>query len=75
MQGLLRDALEIVKAPGSNGRSRYTIKALDEKLSFDKGFYVFIRAVQLLVNKNKGVILVSPMHPPIVLNQDLCRAP
>ena len=54
----MRDALEVVKASGSNGRSRYTIKPLEEKLSFDKGFYVFIRAVQLLVNKNKGVVLV-----------------
>ena len=35
MQGLLRDSLELVKSQ-SNGRSRYTIKALDEKLSFDK---------------------------------------
>lgn len=62
-KGLLRDALEVVKASGSNGRSRYTIKALDEKLSFDKGFYVFIRAVQLLVNKNKGVVLVGLAGP------------
>ena len=58
MQGLLRDVLELVKAHGSNGKTRYSIKPLEEKLSFDKGFYVFIRAIQLLVNRNKGVVLV-----------------
>ena len=57
-QGLLRDVLELVKSHGSNGKSRYSIKPLEEKLSFDKGFYVFIRAIQLLVSRNKGVVLV-----------------
>lgn len=52
--------LELVKAHGSNGKTRYSIKPLEEKLSFDKGFYVFIRAIQLLVSRNKGVVLVSP---------------
>lgn len=58
MQGLLRDVLEVVKTHGHNGTSRYSIKPLEEKLSFDKGFYVFIRAIQLLVSRNKGVVLV-----------------
>lgn len=51
--------LEVVKTNGNNGSSRYSIKPLEEKLSFDKGFYVFIRAIQLLVSRNKGVVLVS----------------
>lgn len=58
--GLLKDSLQLVKVQNSDGRSRYQIKPLEEKLSFDKGFFVFIRAVQLLVSRNKGVILVRP---------------
>ena len=57
--GLLKDALELVKAQNGNGRTRYTIKPMEEKLSFDKGFYVFIRAVQMLVSNNKGVVVVN----------------
>lgn len=58
--GLLKDSLELVKLKSNNGRSRYTIKPLEEKLSFDKGFYVFIRAVQLLLSHNpKGIVVVS----------------
>ena len=62
-QGLLRDVLEVVKAHGTNGKTRYSIKPLEEKLSFDKGFYVFIRAIQMLVHRNKGVVLVSQTSP------------
>ena len=57
--GLLKDALELVKAQNGSGRTRYTIKPMEEKLSFDKGFYVFIRAVQMLVSNNKGVVVVN----------------
>ena len=60
---MLRDVLELVKSHGSNGKSRYSIKPLEEKLSFDKGFYVFIRAIQLLVSRNKGVVLVRSLCP------------
>ena len=55
--GLLRDTLQVVKVKGGE---RYTVKPVEEKLSFDKGFYVFIRAVQLLVSRNSGPVLVSP---------------
>lgn len=55
---LLKDALELVKVKQSDGTSRYTIKPLDAELSFDKGFYVFIRAIQLLTQHNKDTILV-----------------
>ena len=53
---MLRDTLQVVKVKGGE---RYTVKPVEEKLSFDKGFYVFIRAVQLLVSRNSGPVLVS----------------
>lgn len=37
IQGLLKDALEVVKVvPPGGGRPRYTIRQLDEELPFDK---------------------------------------
>lgn len=38
---------------------RYQIKPLPRDLSFDKGFYVCLRALQLLTQHNKGCIIVG----------------
>lgn len=59
---MLRDSLEVVKVKNNDGKNKYTIKSVEENLSFDKGFYVFIRAVQLLVSRNCGTILVGPVY-------------
>ncbi|KAK9815690.1 hypothetical protein WJX72_008170 [[Myrmecia] bisecta] len=61
-KGLLKDQLELVKV-GGNGKSRYTIKPLEGQLAFDKGFYVFIRAVQSLTAHNKGVVVIGLAGP------------
>ena len=58
-QGLLRDALDVVKVKGPDGKTRFTIKPLDSELSFDKGFYVVIRAIQALTTHNKDFVLVG----------------
>eukprot|EP00887_Chlorella_sp_A99_P001868 scaffold19.g1868.t1 len=55
---LLRDQLEVVKVKQPDGSTRYSIKPLETELSFDKGFYVFIRALQLLTQHNKDTIVV-----------------
>lgn len=61
-KGLLKDQLEIVKVK-SNGKIKYAIQPLEEQLSFDKGFYVFIRAVQYLASHNQGVVVVGLAGP------------
>lgn len=45
-----------VKQP--DGSSRYSIKPLESEFSFDKGFFMFVRAIQLLTQHNKNTILV-----------------
>ena len=42
----------------ADGPARYSIRPLDCELTFDKGFYVFIRAIQLLTQHNKDTIVV-----------------
>lgn len=59
---LLKDQLELVKAPG--GGDRYTIKPLTSELPFDKALFVFVRAVQLLSSKNKGSTIVIGLAGP-----------
>jgi hypothetical protein len=61
---LLKDQLELVKVAAPEGGSRYTIKPLASELSFDKGLFVFVRAVQLLTSHNKDTIVVRPADPP-----------
>ncbi|KAK9868977.1 hypothetical protein WJX84_000932 [Apatococcus fuscideae] len=56
--GLLRDQIQVVRV-ANGGKPKYTIKPLEEKLSFDKGFYVFIRAIQALTSKSNDVIVVG----------------
>lgn len=38
---------------------RYRLKQLPRALGFDKGFYVCVRALQLLVQQNQGCIVVA----------------
>lgn len=61
-KGLLKDQLEVVQLQ-QDGHPRFTIKPIEEKLSFDKGFYVFIRAIQLLTAKNTGTVVVGLAGP------------
>ncbi|GMH38094.1 hypothetical protein BSKO_05978 [Bryopsis sp. KO-2023] len=62
-KGLLKDQLELDKFLTKDGRVRYTIKPIADQLSFDKGFFVFIRAVQLLMSQNEGTIVVGLAGP------------
>ncbi len=59
---LLKDQLELVKAPGDG--DRYTIKPLPGELPFDKALFVFVRAVQLVSSKNKGSTIVVGLAGP-----------
>eukprot|EP00775_Hariotina_reticulata_P011482 gene11482-11626_t len=59
MQGLLKEKLELDKVKTKDGKTRVTLKPIDDELTFDKGFYVFIRALQLLRSHNDGVVLVG----------------
>lgn len=58
--GLLKNQLELVKRKDCD---RYEIAPIPETLSFEKGFYLFIRACQLLTQKNEGVTLVGLAGP------------
>lgn len=58
--GLLRDQVQIVNRKDSD---RFEIVQIQESLSFEKGFFIFIRACQLLAQKNDGLILVGVAGP------------
>lgn len=58
--GLLKNQLELVKRKDCD---RYEIAPISETLSFEKGFYLFIRACQLLTQKTEGVMLVGLAGP------------
>lgn len=57
--GLLRDQVQAVKKDSD----RYEIVPIGETLSFEKGFFIVIRACQLLAQKNDGLILVGVAGP------------
>lgn len=57
-QTLLKDQLEVVRLKQPDGTTRFSIKPLDCEFSFDKGFFMFIRAIQLLTQHNKDTTLV-----------------
>lgn len=59
-QGLLRDQVQLVKRRDCD---RYEIAPIQESLSFEKGFFIVIRACQLLAQKNQGIILVGVAGP------------
>ncbi|KAK3015413.1 hypothetical protein RJ639_007485, partial [Escallonia herrerae] len=58
--GLLKDQVRALKRKNSD---RYEIVPIHDKLSFEKGFFVVIRACQLLAQKNDGLILVGLAGP------------
>ncbi|KAF5934050.1 hypothetical protein HYC85_030221 [Camellia sinensis] len=58
--GLLRDQVQLVKRKDSD---RYEIVPIQDPLSFEKGFFIVIRACQLLAQKNEGIILVGVAGP------------
>ena len=55
---LLKDQLELVRVKQPDGPARYSIRPLEAEFSFDKGFFMFVRAIQLLTQHNKDTILV-----------------
>ncbi|KAH7661777.1 Uridine kinase protein [Dioscorea alata] len=59
-QGLLRDQVQLIKRRDCD---RYEIAPIQESLSFEKGFFIVIRACQLLAQKNEGIILVGVAGP------------
>ncbi|KAL0795488.1 hypothetical protein Bca101_066865 [Brassica carinata] len=57
---LLKDQLQLTKRRDS---VRYEIVPIQDRLSFEKGFYAVIRACQLLSQKNDGIVLVGVAGP------------
>lgn len=58
--GLLKDQIRLVKRKDSK---RYEIVSIQDPLSFEKGFFIVIRACQSLAKKNDGIILVGVAGP------------
>lgn len=58
--GLLRDQVQLVKRMDCD---RYEIVPIEDTLSFEKGFFVVIRACQLLAQKNEGITIVGVAGP------------
>ncbi|KAK4376534.1 hypothetical protein RND71_002830 [Anisodus tanguticus] len=58
--GLLKDQVRLVKRKNCD---RYEIVLIPDNLSFEKGFFVVIRACQLLVQKNEGLIIIGVAGP------------
>ncbi|GLU04840.1 hypothetical protein SLE2022_219690 [Rubroshorea leprosula] len=57
---LLKEQVRLVKRKDSD---RYKIVPIQDTLSFEKGFFIVIRACQLLAQKNDGIILVGLAGP------------
>ncbi|KAG9448663.1 hypothetical protein H6P81_008628 [Aristolochia fimbriata] len=58
--GLLRDQVQLVKRKDS---ARYEMVPIQDSLSFEKGFFIVIRACQQLAQKNDGLIVVGVAGP------------
>ena len=62
--GLVKDQLTMVHQPQPDGSAKLEICHIDEDLSFDKGFFLTIRAIQLLKKHAQGKpILVGIAGP------------
>ncbi|XP_050224273.1 inorganic pyrophosphatase TTM2 [Mercurialis annua] len=59
-QGLLKDQVRLTKRKDCD---RYEIVPIQQNYTFEKGFFLFIRACQLLAQKNDGIILVGLAGP------------
>lgn len=68
-QTLLKDQLELVRHKQPDGSTRHSLKPIETEFSFDKGFFMFIRSIQLLTEQNKDTIVVRAAcrHPPPAL--------
>ncbi|CAI6009991.1 unnamed protein product [Closterium sp. NIES-65] len=60
---LLKQQLQLVARKTPDGKERKEIAVIPETLSFEKGFFLFIRAVQLLTQNNEGMVLVGLAGP------------
>ncbi|XP_062111253.1 inorganic pyrophosphatase TTM2-like [Humulus lupulus] len=58
--GLLKDQIQLVKRKDS---TRYEIVPIKDSLSFEKGFFIVIRACQLLAQHNEGIVLIGLAGP------------
>ncbi|RVW44649.1 Uridine-cytidine kinase C [Vitis vinifera] len=58
--GLLKDQVRLVRRKNSD---RCEIVPIQDRLSFEKGFFIVIRACQLLAQNNDGIILVGLAGP------------
>ena len=58
--GLLKDQVHLVKRKDSD---RYEVASIQDQLSFEKGFFIVIRACQMLAQKNDGIILGGVAGP------------
>ncbi|GAA0145382.1 nucleotide kinase [Lithospermum erythrorhizon] len=58
--GLLRDQVQLIKKKDSD---RYEIVPIPDPLSFEKGFFIVIKACQLLAQKNDGITFVGVAGP------------
>ncbi|KAF5468909.1 hypothetical protein F2P56_013018 [Juglans regia] len=58
--GLLRDQVQLIKRKDSD---RHEIVPIQDPLSFEKGFFIVIRACQLLAQHNEGIILAGLAGP------------
>jgi ABC-type transport system involved in cytochrome bd biosynthesis fused ATPase/permease subunit len=59
-QGLLKDQARLTKKKDCD---RFEIVPIQNPLSFEKGFFIVIRACQLLAQNNDGMILVGIAGP------------
>lgn len=57
---LLKDQVRVFKRKDSD---RYEIVSIKNSFSFEKGFYIVVRASQLLAQKNDGIIMVGLAGP------------
>ncbi|GJP45807.1 hypothetical protein CLOM_g5142 [Closterium sp. NIES-68] len=60
---LLKQQLQLAPRKTPDGKERKEIAVIAETLSFEKGFFLFIRAVQLLTQNNEGMVLVGLAGP------------
>ncbi|EAL65762.1 adenylate cyclase domain-containing protein [Dictyostelium discoideum AX4] len=58
------DSLEIEVIPRPDKDDRYTIKPLKDTLSFDKGFFLAVRAIQSIRKKSQGSVIVVGIAGP-----------
>ncbi|KAL9237542.1 hypothetical protein vseg_012077 [Gypsophila vaccaria] len=58
--GLLRDQVRLIKRKDCD---RFEIVPIEGRLSYEKGFFVVLRACQLLAQKNDGIIFVGIAGP------------